>query len=163
MNAFASGETDGLVATTVIEGGVDVPNATLMVVENAERFGLSQLPQLRGRVGRGEAKSYCVLVSSNRSEETRKRLKALCSTNDGFKIAELDLELRGPGDFFGNRQHGLPQLRVADLAGDMRVLREAQDAAEALLEQDPDLQNPENRAILERVQEVFAQNQDTLN
>ncbi len=163
MNAFASGETDVLVATTVIEVGVDVPNATLMVVENAERFGLSQLHQLRGRVGRGKEKSYCVLVSSNRSEETRKRLKALCSTNDGFKIAELDLELRGPGDFFGNRQHGLPQLRVADLAGDMRVLREAQEAAEALLAHDPDLQNPENRAILERVQELFAQNQDTLN
>ncbi len=163
MNDFASGETDVLVATTVIEVGVDVPNATLMVVENAERFGLSQLHQLRGRVGRGKDKSYCVLVSSNRSEETRKRLKALCSTNDGFKIAELDLELRGPGDFFGNRQHGLPQLRVADLAGDMRVLREAQTAAETLLERDPDLQRPENRAILERVQELFAQNQDTLN
>jgi ATP-dependent DNA helicase RecG len=163
MTRFASGETDVLVATTVIEVGVDVPNATLMVVENAERFGLSQLHQLRGRVGRGSAKSYCVLVSSNRSQETRKRLKALCATNDGFRIAETDLELRGPGDFFGNRQHGLPQLRVADLAGDMRVLQEAQKAAEELLAADPHLQRPENRAMLEQVQRLFDRTADTLN
>jgi ATP-dependent DNA helicase RecG len=134
-----------------------------MVVENAERFGLSQLHQLRGRVGRGSAKSYCVLVSSNRSQETRKRLKALCATNDGFRIAETDLELRGPGDFFGNRQHGLPQLRVADLAGDMRVLQEAQKAAEELLAADPHLQRPENRAMLEQVQRLFDRTADTLN
>lgn len=163
MAAFAGGETDVLVSTTVIEVGVDVPNATLMVVENAERFGLSQLHQLRGRVGRGTAKSYCVLISDHRNEETRKRLKALCATNDGFRIAETDLELRGPGDFFGNRQHGLPQLRVADLAGDMRVLQEAREAAEALLKEDPHLQKPENCAMLERVQALFEKTRDTMN
>ncbi len=129
MQAFAEGQYDLLVSTTVVEVGVDVPNATLMVVENAERFGLSQLHQLRGRVGRGTASSYCVLVSSTRSEETRKRLKALCATNDGFRIAEEDLRLRGPGDFFGSRQHGLPLFRLGGLANDMNVLQEAQEAA----------------------------------
>lgn len=163
MAAFSRGELDVLVATTVIEVGVDVPNATLMVIENAERFGLSQLHQLRGRVGRGKAKSCCVLVSSNRSPETRKRLKALCATNDGFRIAETDLELRGPGDFFGHRQHGLPQLRVADLAGDMAVLQEARAAAEALLLQDPGLQREDHAPILARVQTLFAQTADRMN
>ena len=118
-----------LVSTTVVEVGVDVPNATLMVVENAERFGLSQLHQLRGRVGRGKAKSYCVLVSQGGGEETKRRLKALTDTNDGFKIAEEDLKLRGPGDFFGQRQHGLPMLQIADLNCDMLLLSEAQTAA----------------------------------
>ncbi len=129
MQAFADREFDILVSTTVIEVGVDVPNATLMVVENADRFGLSQLHQLRGRIGRGGAKSYCILVSDNPNAETRQRLKALCSTNDGFKIAQEDLKLRGPGDFFGARQHGLPTFRVANLATDMTVLKQAQEAA----------------------------------
>lgn len=133
MQAFAEGEFDLLVSTTVIEVGVDVPNATLMVVENAERFGLSQLHQLRGRIGRGSAKSYCVLVSETRSDETRKRLKALCATSDGFRIAEEDLQQRGPGDFFGSRQHGLPLFRLGGLARDMSVLRDAQNAAAELL------------------------------
>lgn len=163
MGEFASGELDILVSTTVIEVGVDVPNATLMVVENAERFGLSQLHQLRGRVGRGEAKSYCVLLSSNRNQETRQRMKVLCSTNDGFKIAEEDLKLRGPGDFFGARQHGLPQLRVADLAGDLQVLQEARSAAEALLEDDPELKKPENQSVLERVRGLFENNPNIFN
>ena len=163
MAAFSAGETDILVATTVIEVGVDVPNATLMVIENADRFGLSQLHQLRGRVGRGKAKSYCVLLSANRSSETRQRLKALCATNDGFKIAEKDLELRGPGDFFGSRQHGLPQLQVADLAGDTRVLAEAKEAAEALLADDPELEKPENQPVLKHIRTLFEENPDIFN
>ena len=129
MGRFAAGEFDLLVSTTVIEVGVDVPNATLMVIENADRFGLSQLHQLRGRIGRGEAKSYCVLVSDNRNPETLQRLRALCATHDGFRIAEEDLKLRGPGDFFGSRQHGLPVFRMGDLAQDLSLLRQAQEAA----------------------------------
>ena len=129
MTAFAAGKYDILVSTTVIEVGVDVPNATLMVVENADRFGLSQLHQLRGRIGRGGAKSYCILVSDSTSEETRQRLKALCATTDGFRIAEEDLKLRGPGDFFGSRQHGLPVFRMGNLTQDLNVLKEAQQAA----------------------------------
>ena len=163
MAAFAAGAIDILVATTVIEVGVDVANATLMVVENAERFGLSQLHQLRGRVGRGPAKSYCVLVSGHQGEETRRRLKVLCATNDGFRIAEEDLKLRGPGDFFGARQHGLPQLRVADLAGDLRVLQEAREAVEWVLEGDPGLQKRENRGILEHIKTLFRENADSFN
>ena len=163
MTAFSKGELDILVATTVIEVGVDVPNATLMVIENAERFGLSQLHQLRGRVGRGESQSYCVLLSANRSGDTLQRLKALCSTNDGFKIAEEDLKLRGPGDFFGSRQHGLPPLKVADLATDTRVLYEARDAAEALLSSDPGLSLPEHRRLRERIEQLFEEHKDTFN
>ena len=132
MGRFAAGEYDILVSTTVIEVGVDVPNATLMVVENAERFGLSQLHQLRGRIGRGTAKSYCVLVSDSRSPETLQRLRALCATQDGFRISEEDLKLRGPGDFFGSRQHGLPLFRLGDLAQDLELLRQAQQAAAEL-------------------------------
>ena len=153
MAAFAAGETDILVSTTVIEVGVDVPNAAVMVVENAERFGLSQLHQLRGRVGRGEWQSYCVLVSDNRSEETRRRLEVMTKTSDGFKIAEEDLRLRGPGDFFGQRQHGLPGLRVADIGCDAQLLREAQEAADALLARDPGLESCP--AAAERVEELF--------
>mgnify|MGYP002587219892 CR=1 FL=1 len=134
MAAFAAGETDLLVSTTVIEVGVDVPNAAVMVVENADRFGLSQLHQLRGRVGRGSHQSYCILISDNRNEETRARLKVMAKTTDGFRIAEEDLRLRGPGDFFGVRQHGLPGLKIADLGCDTQLLREAQEAADALLE-----------------------------
>ena len=163
MSAFAAGELDLLVATTVIEVGVDVPNATLMVIENADRFGLSQLHQLRGRVGRGTAKSYCVLVSGNRNPDTRRRLKALCATNDGFQIAEEDLKLRGPGDFFGQRQHGLPPLRVADLAGDMEVLRQAQQAARTLLEEDPDLSRTGHGGVLRQVRRMFEENADMFN
>ncbi|MCD8144587.1 MAG: ATP-dependent DNA helicase RecG [Oscillospiraceae bacterium] len=163
MAAFAAGELDILVSTTVIEVGVDVANATLMIVENAERFGLSQLHQLRGRVGRGSAKSWCVLVSDARGETAQTRLKALCSTNDGFLIAEEDLKLRGPGDFFGSRQHGLPQLKVADLAGDTRVLQEAQQAARELLARDPDLEEPENRPVKARVIALFEDSPDIFN
>lgn len=132
MRSFSEGELHILVATTVIEVGVDVPNATLMVVEDADCFGLSQLHQLRGRVGRGKDKSYCVLISHSKKPETVARLKALCSTNDGFRIAEQDLALRGPGDVFGNRQHGLPQFKVANLEMDLQTLHEAQEATQVL-------------------------------
>ena len=161
MSAFAAGETDILVSTTVIEVGVDVPNANLMVVENAERFGLSQLHQLRGRVGRGQHQSYCVLVSDNKNDETRQRLKAMTKTADGFKIAEEDLRLRGPGDFFGLRQHGLPGLRVADLGCDTRLLAEAQSAADGLLAEDPALTH--HPATAERVRKLFQQSENSLN
>ena len=163
MDAFAAGQVDVLVSTTVIEVGVDVPNAALMIIENADRFGLSQLHQLRGRVGRGKHQSYCVLLSDNKNPETRERLKVMTRTADGFVISEEDLRVRGPGDFFGKRQHGLPQLRVADLAGDMRVLKEAQDAAEALLSSDPALEQPENRRVLAQVRRLFAENPDIFN
>ena len=161
MTAFAARETDILVSTTVIEVGVDVPNAAVMVIENAERFGLSQLHQLRGRVGRGKHQSYCILISDNRNEETQQRLKVMTKTADGFKIAEEDLRLRGPGDFFGQRQHGLPGLRIADIGCDTLLLREAQEAAEKLLAEDPDLVTCP--ATAERIAELFTQAQDTLN
>ena len=161
MASFAAGELDVLVSTTVIEVGVDVPRATLMIVENADFFGLSQLHQLRGRVGRGQHKSYCILISDNRNEETRQRLKVMTQTTDGFKIAEEDLRLRGPGDFFGVRQHGLPGLRIADIGCDTKLLREAQEAAEALLVQDPDLTR--HPATAQRVAELFTQDANTLN
>ena len=163
MTAFAQGELDVLVSTTVIEVGVDVPNAALMVVENADRFGLSQLHQLRGRVGRGKHQSYCVLVTSTRNLDSRERLRVLSKTTDGFKIAEEDLRLRGPGDFFGSRQHGLPQLGIADLAADMRVLKEAQGAAEELLGSDPQLSRPEHAPLLARVKKLFADHGDMFN
>ena len=163
MSTFAAGQTDVLVSTTVIEVGVDVPNAALIIIENAERFGLSQLHQLRGRVGRGSHKSYCVLITASRSETARQRLRTLAQTRDGFKISEEDLKLRGPGDFFGNRQHGLPALHIADLAGDMRTLNEAQEAAKKLLAQDPNLEQPENRPVRERVREMFRETPDIFN
>ena len=161
MAAFAAHETDILVSTTVIEVGVDVPNAAVMVIENAERFGLSQLHQLRGRVGRGKHQSYCILISDNRNEETRQRLKVMTKTTDGFQIAEEDLRLRGPGDFFGARQHGLPGLKVADLGCDTQLLQEARQAAEQLLAQDPALTSCP--ATAERVTELFTQQADALN
>ena len=163
MAAFTAGETHILVSTTVIEVGVDVPNASLIIIENADRYGLSQLHQLRGRVGRGKHQSWCVLVSDNRSPDTRARLKVLTQTNDGFRIAEEDLKLRGPGDFFGERQHGLPALRVADLETDTRVLKEAQDAAAEVLTDDPDLTEPEHRPLLEKVRRLFEEDPDRFN
>ena len=163
MAAFAAGEVDVLVSTTVIEVGVDVPNASLMVVEDADRFGLSQLHQLRGRVGRGEHPSYCVLLSDNRNELTRKRLKTLASTTDGFAIAEEDLKLRGPGDFFGARQHGLPQLKLASLEGDMRLLHQAQAAAQEALARDPNLTWEEHAPLRRRVEQLFRENRDIFN
>ena len=163
MAAFAAGDIQVLVATTVIEVGVDVPNASLMVIENADRFGLSQLHQLRGRVGRGRHQSYCVLVTATRNPDSMARLRTLASTTDGFKIAEEDLKLRGPGDFFGSRQHGLPQMKLADLTGDMRLLSRAQEAARRLLAEDPDLSRPEDRPVLDRVRRLFSDTPDIFN
>ena len=163
MSAFVRGETQVLVSTTVVEVGVDVPNASLIIIENADRFGLSQLHQLRGRVGRGKHPSHCVLITSTRSLEAMQRLRTLASTTDGFKISEEDLKARGPGDFFGNRQHGLPQMKLADLAGDMRLLSETQEAARSLLAGDPQLALPENQPVLERVRRLFADTPDIFN
>ena len=163
MLRFIEGAIDILVSTTVIEVGVDVPNASLMVVENAERFGLSQLHQLRGRVGRGKHKSYCVLFSNSDNEISKLRLKVLEQTSDGFKISEEDLKLRGPGDFFGSRQHGLPEMSIADLGMDMRVLSDAQEAAQTLLKSDPELKAPENEKLKDRIAALFNLNGGIFN
>ena len=156
MQQFKAGELDVLVSTTVIEVGVDVPNATVMVIENAERFGLSALHQLRGRVGRGAANSCCILISDNEGEAVRQRLHFLCRTSDGFAVAKYDLETRGPGDFFGEAQHGLPTLHVADLVQDTRTLTVAQQEAKALLALDPNLAKPEHKALSDEVERLFA-------
>ena len=155
MDDFKAGRLDALVSTTVIEVGVDVPNATVMVIENAERYGLSALHQLRGRVGRGAAESWCFLVSDNTAESVQKRLRFLCSTSDGFAVAQFDLETRGPGDFFGSRQHGLPTLQIADLMNDTRTLHAAQAEATALLAADPLLEAPEHSLLAAQVEQMF--------
>ncbi len=155
MKDFADGKIQLLVSTTVIEVGIDVPNAVIMLIENAERFGLSQLHQLRGRVGRGKYKSYCILVSDAKGDIAKKRLNVMCATNNGFIIADEDLKLRGPGDFFGSRQHGLPNLNIADLHGDMDILKLAQDAAAQLLENDPELMDNNNRFIKAETEKIF--------
>ena len=155
MDDFKAGRLDALVSTTVIEVGVDVPNATVMVIENAERYGLSALHQLRGRVGRGAAESWCFLVSDNTAESVQKRLRFLCSTSDGFAVAQYDLETRGPGDFFGSRQHGLPTLQIADLMNDTRTLHAAQSEAVALLAEDPLLERPEHALLARQVEQMF--------
>ena len=163
MAAFARQEADVLVATTVIEVGVDVPNATLMVIEDADRFGLSQLHQLRGRVGRGGHKSYCILTSHNKNQETLLRLKALCKTTDGFKIAEEDLKMRGPGDFFGARQSGLPTFRVANLSMDLQTLKDAQAASALWIDTEGAADSPEGRALRSRIGELFTRAEGTMN
>jgi len=163
MADFVSGSINVLVSTTVIEVGVDVPNAALMIIENAERFGLSQLHQLRGRVGRGKHKSYCILVSDADNEESKARLKIMCETGDGFKISEEDLRLRGPGDFFGSRQHGLPEMHLADLGGDVNVLQRAQTEAKLLLDSDPELDLPEHQALKAKVERLFKLSSDSFN
>ena len=163
MNAFKGGEIHLLVSTTVVEVGVDVPNATVMMIENAERFGLSQLHQLRGRVGRGSDQSYCILVSDSEGEENRRRLQVMKDTSDGFVIAKEDLKLRGAGDFFGDRQHGLPQLGIADLLEDSSLLKTVQGEAKALLERDPNLQLPEQIPLRRYIDEIFGNNDSGLN
>ncbi|MBN1542513.1 DNA helicase RecG, partial [candidate division KSB1 bacterium] len=148
MQAFKSGEISILVSTTVIEVGVDVPNATVMVVEHAERFGLTQLHQLRGRVGRGSKQSYCILVAYGRlNPDAKQRLDTLASTNDGFRIAQVDLELRGPGEFFGTRQHGFPEFKIADVVRDIRLLSICRDEAFGLVESDPQLRDEAHRPL----------------
>ncbi len=157
MRAFAAGEVDILVSTTVVEVGVDVPNAALMVVENAERFGLSQLHQLRGRVGRGKHKSYCILLQGSDGGDADARLRVMVTCSDGFRIAEEDLKLRGPGDFFGERQHGLPELHIADLANSLDILKWAQDEAAGLLARDPEMEScPALRSRVKRMLETQA-------
>jgi ATP-dependent DNA helicase RecG len=163
MASFARGEADVMVATTVIEVGVDVPNATLMVIEDADRFGLSQLHQLRGRVGRGSSKSYCILTSQNRNPETQARLKALCATTDGFRIAEEDLKLRGPGDFFGSRQSGMPVFRVVNLSMDLQTLKDAQEASARWIDTQGTMDTPEGVALRQRIGELFLRSEGTMN
>lgn len=155
MNRFYSGEIDLLVSTVVIEVGVDVPNATVMVIENAERFGLSQLHQLRGRIGRGTEESTCVLLSDAQNDEAKERFDIMCRTTDGFEIARKDLELRGPGDFFGSRQHGLPDMRVANLMTDTRILYEAQKTAKEILDGDITMTKEEKLALWSEVEKLF--------
>ena len=155
MDRFKKGEIDILISTTVIEVGVDVPNSNIMVIENAERFGLAQLHQLRGRVGRGEYKSYCILKYEGKGEKVRKRMKDMCDTNDGFIISEKDLELRGSGDFFGTMQHGLPEFKIANLFEDMKILKVAQEAAIKILSKDPKLENKENVLLKRLIRDKF--------
>ena len=162
MRAFSSGEISVLVSTTVVEVGVDVKNATVMMIENAERFGLSQLHQLRGRVGRGEYKSYCILVSDNTGENTERRLSTMCRTNNGFEIADEDLRLRGPGDFFGSRQHGLPTLTIADFS-DTETLEKSQEAAGYLLSISPDLSDDSTRGLRAEIRRLFRTAGEVLN
>lgn len=153
---FRSGDIDILISTTVIEVGVNVPNASIMVVQNAERFGLAALHQLRGRVGRGEYKSYCILKYQGTSENIRERMKVMQETNDGFAISEKDLELRGTGEFFGTKQHGIPEFKVANLFEDMDILKKAQSLAIKILEDDPNLQKKENLCLKENIDKKFS-------
>ena len=155
MRRFASGEIQLLVSTTVIEVGIDVPNSVIMVIENAERFGLSQLHQLRGRIGRGAHKSYCILISDIQSGDTKKRLEVIKDCQDGFKIAEEDLSLRGPGDFLGSRQHGLPDMKIADIFADRKTLHLAGVEAERLIKEDPTLSAPENKALRAEIAALY--------
>ena len=158
MRDFAAGAIQLLVSTVVIEVGVDVPNACIMVIENAERFGLSQLHQLRGRIGRGTEKSTCILVSDAQNEEAKQRFDILCETTDGFKIADVDLKMRGPGDFFGKRQHGLPRLALADILSDTRLLFQAQKSAAGIIADDRSLSKPENARLRRQVETMFVKN-----
>lgn len=155
MESFSQGLIDILVATVVIEVGINVPNATLMIIENAERFGLAQLHQLRGRVGRGTHQSYCFLITDMKSELGKQRAEIIESSSDGFYIAEKDLEMRGPGEFFGTKQHGLPELTIADLAKHLPILNGLKDDVKDMLQVDPQLQAPENHLVLQGVSRMF--------
>lgn len=160
MARFKSGEIDVLVSTTVVEVGVDVSNATVIMIENSERFGLSQLHQLRGRVGRGSEKSYCILVTDNPTEDCRKRLKIMSEISDGFELSREDLKMRGPGDFFGSKQHGLPKLKIADMSEDIEVLKVAQKEAKRIFEDDPSLKKPENKGLKLLINELFERHEN---
>jgi ATP-dependent DNA helicase RecG len=155
MAGFKNGEIKLLVATTVIEVGIDVPNAVIMVIENAEQFGLSQLHQLRGRVGRGSEQSHCILITDSKSEYTKARIDTMVRTSDGFEIANEDLKLRGPGNFFGAQQHGLPTLRIADMAADTVLVHETSTLAEEILSADPKLTAQDNAGLRRLVQGLF--------
>jgi ATP-dependent DNA helicase RecG len=163
MKRFASGDVKVLVSTTVIEVGINVPNASLMIVENADRFGLSQLHQLRGRVGRGNEQSYCILFSQGASDVTKKRMEIMCKSNDGFFISEEDLKLRGPGDFFGSRQSGLPVFRVANLSCDLATLKAAQQASAQWIDTQGTADTPEANALRARIAQLFARAEGTMN
>jgi transcription-repair coupling factor (superfamily II helicase) len=147
MERMADGEIQILLCTTIIETGIDIPNVNTLVIEDADRMGLAQLHQLRGRVGRGEYESSCILITDNTGEECKHRMKTMCKTTDGFKISEEDLRLRGPGDFFGSKQHGLPPLKIADIAVNMELMSKAQQCAREILNADPFLDKPEHRAL----------------
>lgn len=157
MGQFAAGEIDVLVSTVVIEVGINVPNATVMVIENSERFGLAQLHQLRGRVGRGSDRSYCFLICESESEVSKERSQIMCQTSDGFEIAEADLKLRGPGEIFGTRQHGLPEMHISDLVRHAEVLEKAKDAAKKIMDKDPNLTNPDLAPLKERIKKMFGE------
>ena len=157
MSEFSKGNIDILVSTTVIEVGVNVPNANIMVIENAERFGLSQLHQLRGRVGRGNEQAYCIMFAHGNNEVTKKRMETMCISNDGFYISEQDLKLRGPGDFFGTRQHGLPQMHIANLFSDSDILKEVQTASKEIIEGGY-LKKKEFSPLLKRIDKILTDN-----
>jgi len=159
MRAFAAGEYDVLVSTAVVEVGIDIPNASLMLIENADRFGLSQLHQFRGRVGRGPHKSYCILIAEPASAAGEERMRAMTRTQDGFELAEIDMRMRGPGEFFGSRQSGLPDLRLARLS-DARLLALARQEAQTILDADPDLAKPEHRILAQRTAAIFQKEMD---
>ena len=159
MSDFAANKIQILISTTVIEVGINVPNATIMLIENAERFGLSQLHQLRGRVGRGKYQSYCILVTDSKSQITKERMKVMQKTNDGFEISETDLKLRGPGEFFGTRQHGIPQLKIANLYKDADMLSLSQEAAKELNRMKDWSNLPEYRLISEKIDTLFLNSQ----
>ena len=156
MTKFKDGKIDILISTTVIEVGVDVPNANIMVIENAERFGLAQLHQLRGRVGRGEFKSYCVLKYEGKGKTVRERMKVMCDTNDGFIISEKDLELRGSGDFFGTAQHGIPEMKIANLFEDISELKEVQKLANEIMKEDYALTSEKNIKLKNLIKDKFS-------
>ena len=160
MQKFKDGEIDILISTTVIEVGVNVPNSSTMIVENAERFGLAQLHQLRGRVGRGEYQSYCILKYNSGSDVVRERMKIMQDTNNGFIIAEKDLELRGSGEFFGTKQHGLPEFKIANLFEDMNILQSVQAVANKIIDEDPELKMEKNKALKKIVDQRFGERID---
>ena len=157
MDRFEKHELDILVSTTVIEVGVNVPNSNMMIIENAERFGLSQLHQLRGRVGRGERQAYCVMFAKNTSDIIKKRLETMCKSNDGFYISEQDLKLRGPGDFFGTRQHGLPEMKIANLAEDIDIMKKAQQAAEKTIKKEIVFADGEEKKVYDKMKRILPQ------